>query len=159
MLKKVKLLGLALVMGLGVVGCSGAKTEDAAKIKDIATIKTELESSELLQQSHASVDAKEHYIFENNLDKVKEGFIDQALINVKLQDVIVVEAVDEAGADALVADIENYKENALRMFATGYGGEENATSVANSKLEKVGNVVYFIACEKADEVEKLILGN
>ena len=80
------------------------------------------------------------------------------MINVKLQDVIVVEGNSEADAKALMSNIEEYKENSLQLFADGYGGEGNATAVANSKLVQEGNVVYFIAAEEVDAIEKIILG-
>jgi hypothetical protein len=53
--------------------------------------------------------------------------------------------------------IEDYKTDNLRMFADGYGGQDNATSVANSKLESVGDYVYFIAAPNANNIEAKIL--
>ncbi len=43
------------------------------------------------------------------------------------------------------------------MFADGYGGEDNATAVADSILESVGDYVYFIATNNAKDIESKIL--
>ena len=53
--------------------------------------------------------------------------------------------------------IEEYKTNNLRRFSDGYGGEENATAVADSILESVGDYVYFIATNNAKDIESKIL--
>lgn len=156
-LKKIVVSSLSLMMCMVAVGCGNTETATAKKI-DVATVRTNLNASDLLKLDYNDTNAKEHYIFENNLDKIKDGFVSQAMINVKLQDVIVVEGNTESDAKALMSDIETYKENSLRMFADGYGGEENATAVANSKLVQEGNVVYFIAAEEVDAIEKIILG-
>ena len=100
------------------------------------------------------MDAKEFYVFENIKDNVKEGFVLQAMMNVKLQDVFVVKTDD---VEKVKQAIEDYKTNNLRMFADGYGGEDNATSVADSKLESVGDYVYFIAAPNANNIEAKIL--
>lgn len=157
-LKKIVVSGLSVMMCMVAVGCSSGGGASAKTI-DVASLKTTINDSELLTLGNQDADAKEHYIFEGNFDKIKQGFVNQAMINVQLQDVIVVEGNTEDDAKELKAALETYKVNSLKMFADGYGGEENATAVANSKLEQVGNVVYFIACANVAEVEKLIIGN
>lgn len=142
---------LAGVMALA-VGCSG---KEEAPTLDVATMQTNLTEANVLKNPSMETPAAEHWIFESVKDKVEDGFVNQAMINVKLQDVIVVKTTDTEG---VVKALEDYKENSLKMFGDGYGGEENITAVADSKLEVVGDVVYFIATENAQEVEDALLG-
>jgi hypothetical protein len=76
------------------------------------------------------------------------------MINVKLQDVFVVKTDN---VEKVKKAIEEYKTNNLRSFSDGYGGEENATAVADSILESVGDYVYFIATNNAKDIESKIL--
>jgi len=148
-----KLVALfSLVLTLGLVGCS-SKSE----VKDVPVndIKSAINNETLLPiQPVADVDAKEFYAFENVKDNIKEGFVLQAMMNVKLQDVFVVKTDD---VEKVKQAIEDYKTNNLRMFADGYGGEDNATAVADSVLESVGDYVYFIATPNVKDVEAKIL--
>ena len=148
-----KLIALfSLVLTLGLVGCS-SKSE----VKDIpvSDIKSAINNETLLTiQPISDVDAKEFYAFENVKDDIKEGFVLQAMMNVKLQDVFVVKTDN---VEKVKQAIEEYKTNSLRMFADGYGGEENATAVADSVLESVGDYVYFIATPNVKDIESKIL--
>lgn len=148
-----KLIALfSLVLTLGLVGCS-SKSE----VKDIpvSDIKSAINNETLLTiQPISDVDAKEFYAFENVKDDIKEGFVLQAMMNVKLQDVFVVKTDN---VEKVKQAIEEYKTNSLRMFADGYGGEENATAVADSVLESVGDYVYFIATPNVKDIEAKIL--
>jgi len=148
-----KLVALfSLVLTLGLVGCS-SKSE----VKDVPVndIKAAINNETLLPiQPVADVDAKEFYAFENVKDSIKEGFVLQAMMNVKLQDVFVVKTDD---VEKVKQAIEDYKTNNLRMFADGYGGEDNAKAVADSVLESVGDYVYFIATPNVKDVEAKIL--
>ena len=142
----------SLILTLGLVGCSSTQ-----EVKDIpvSDIKNEINNETLLTiQPVAETDAKDFYVFENVKDNITEGFVLQAMINVKLQDVFVVKTDD---VEKVKQAIEDYKTNNLRMFADGYGGEDNATSVADSKLESVGDYVYFIAAPNASNIEAKIL--
>lgn len=141
-----------LVLTIGLVGCS-SKSE----VKDIpvSDIKEAINNETLLTiQPVSDVDAKEFYAFENVKDSIKEGFVLQAMINVKLQDVFVVKTDN---VEKVKQAIEEYKTNSLRMFADGYGGEDNATAVADSVLESVGDYVYFIATPNVKDIEAKIL--
>ena len=141
-----------LVLTIGLVGCS-SKSE----VKDIpvSDIKEAINNETLLTiQPVSDVDAKEFYAFENVKDSIKEGFVLQAMINVKLQDVFVVKTDN---VEKVKQAIEEYKTNSLRMFADGYGGEDNATAVADSVLESVGDYVYFIAAPNVKDIEAKIL--
>ena len=148
-----KLIALfSLVLTLGLVGCS-SKSE----VKDIpvSDIKSAINNETLLPiQPISDVDAKEFYAFENVKDDIKEGFVLQAMMNIKLQDVFVVKTDN---VEKVKQAIEEYKTNSLRMFADGYGGEENATAVADSVLESVGDYVYFIATPNVKDIEAKIL--
>ena len=148
-----KLVALfSLVLTLGLVGCS-SKSE--VKNIPVSDIKSAINNETLLPiQPVTEVDAKEFYAFENVKDNIKEGFVLQAMMNVKLQDVFVVKTDD---VEKVKQAIEEYKTNNLRMFADGYGGDDNATAVADSKLESVGDYVYFIAAPNANNIEAKIL--
>lgn len=148
-----KLIALfALVLTLGLVGCSSK-----SDVKDIpvSDIKAAINNETLLPiQPVSDLDAKEFYVFENLKDNIKEGFVLQAMMNVKLQDVFVVKT---DAVEKVKQAIEEYKTNSLKMFADGYGGDNNATAVANSVLESVGDYVYFIATPNAKDIESKIL--
>ena len=148
-----KLIALfSLVLTLGLVGCS-SKSE----VKDIpvSDIKSAINNEPFLTiQPISDVDAKEFYAFENVKDDIKEGFVLQAMMNIKLQDVFVVKTDN---VEKVKQAIEEYKTNSLRMFADGYGGEDNATAVADSVLESVGDYVYFIATPNVKDIEAKIL--
>ena len=77
-------------------------------------------------------------------------------MNVKLQDVFVVKTDD---VEKVKQAIDEYKSNdmSFKMFADGYGGEDNSTSVADAILESVGDYVYFIAAPNASNIEAKIL--
>lgn len=149
-MKKSAIAILISVMAFSAVGCS----KDSVKDVPVAEIQKEVMVKELLPEQTFDVDAKDHWMFESVKDNIVEGFVSQAMINVKLQDVVVVKTTD---TEAIVKAIETYKEGSLRLFAGGYGGEENATSVANSILEVKGDYVYFIATPNASDVEAKIL--
>lgn len=141
-----------LVLILGLVGCS-SNTE--VKNIPISDIKAAINNETLLTiQPISDVDAKEFYAFENVKKDIKEGFVLQAMINVRLQDVFVVKTDN---VEKVKQAIEEYKTNSLRMFADGYGADDNATAVANSILESVGDYVYFIATTNAKDIETKIL--
>lgn len=148
-----KLLVLfTMIFALGTVGCS-----PKAKIKDVPVedIKTSINNKTLLAIEPVSeLDAKEFHVFETVKDSITEGFVLQAMINVKLQDVFVVKTND---AEKVKQAITKYKENSLKMFADGYGGEENVEAVNNSILKSKGNYVYFIATPNAKDIEAKIL--
>lgn len=148
-----KLLVLfTMILALGTVGCS-----PKAKIKDVPVedIKTAINNKTLLAIEPVSeLDAKEFPVFETVKDNITEGFVLQAMINIKLQDVFVVKTDD---AEKIKQVITKYKENALKMFADGYGGEENVEAVNNSILKSKGNYVYFIATPNAKDIEAKIL--
>ncbi|WP_304970330.1 DUF4358 domain-containing protein [Romboutsia ilealis] len=148
-----KLISLfSLILTLGLVGCS-SKSE----VKDIpiSDIKAAINNETLLTiQPISDVDAKEFYAFENVKNDIKEGFVLQAMINVRLQDVFVVKTDN---VEKVKQAIEEYKTNSLRMFADGYGSDDNATAVSDSILESVGDYVYFIATTNAKDIEAKIL--
>ncbi|MGX4598613.1 DUF4358 domain-containing protein [Faecalimicrobium sp. JNUCC 81] len=148
-----KLLVLfSVLLSIGLVGCSSKSDVKDIPVEDI---KKAVNNETLLPITPVSdTDAKEFHAFENVKDNIKEGFALQAMINVKLQDVFVVKTDD---VEKIKSAIEDYKENSLRMFADGYGGEENSKAVSNSILESKGNYVYFIATSNAKDIEAKIL--
>lgn len=151
------MLALALLAGTtAMVGCNKEEAPVTQVKKDIVMddVQTGLKDSGLLKQMSSEISAIDHWIFESVKDKIEEGFMSQAMINVKLQDVFFVKTTD---MDAIEKAILDYKENSLKSFADGYGGEGNARAVANSKLVKMDGYVYFIATENADEVEAKLL--
>ena len=148
--KKALIASIVSVTALTAVGCSGEKIKDVP----VSEIQQEVVVQDLLPQASTQMEAKDHWVFETVKDKIVEGFVSQANINIKLQDVFVVMTTD---TEAVTNAIETYKEESLRLFAGGYGGEENATAVANSILQTKGDYVYFIATPNATEVEAKIL--
>ncbi len=148
------LIATSLVLSLNLVGCS-SNNEETVKEVPMSEIQTAVNTEELLAiQPFDSLDAKDFYIFQEVIDNIEEGFVTKAMINVKLQDVFVIKTDD---VDAIKAILEQYKENELRSFADGYGGEENITAVSESILSSKGDYVYFIAAPNATEIEQTIL--
>ena len=150
-MKKLLIL-FSLVFTIGLVGCTSKE-----EVKDVPVddIKNAINNETLLKvQPVQEAPAVDSYIFENVKDNIKEGFVIQAMINVKLQDVFVIKTDD---VEKIKTAIETYKTNSLQMFADGYGGEENATAVADSILQSKGDYVYFIAAPNAKEIETKIL--
>lgn len=150
-MKKLLIL-FSVLLSIGLVGCTSKSEVKDVSIEDI---KKAVNTETLLPITPVSdTDAKEFYAFENVKDNIKEGFVLQAMINVKLQDVIVVKTDD---VEKVKSAIEDYKENSLRSFADGYGGDENAKAVSNSILGNKGDYVYFIATSNAKDIEAKIL--
>ena len=141
----------SLLFTFALVGCSSKPTVKDVPVNDI---KESILSKNLIDIPFNEMDAKDFYVFESVNDKIDEGFVINAMMNVKLRDVFVVKTSD---AQAVTKAIEDYKTNSLRMFADGYGGEDNIESVSNSILKTVGNYVYFIATPNASDIEKAIL--
>ena len=147
-LKSSLLTAMIAVSAFTLIGCS------AKKEVSMADIQTAVVKEELLPQMKQEIDAKEWWPFAEVQDKIVEGFVSVAAMNVKLQDVVVVKTTD---TQAIVNAIETYKQDSLKLFAGGYGGDENATAVANSILEVKGDYVYFIATPDATAIESEIL--
>lgn len=151
------LLIFTLVLSLGVVGCA-SKGSDNSNVKDVSVeeIKNAINNEKTLPiQPISDLEAKDFYAFEKVVDNIKEGFVLQAMINVKLQDVFVVKTDD---AEKIKSAIEDYKNSmSFKSFADGYGGEENVTAASNSILKSEGNYVYFIAAPNASDIEAKIL--
>lgn len=154
------LIPMALLLGGVMVGCTNkeeAPVEQSLTIKEdlvMDDVAIKLKESGLLPQISDETSVQEHWMFESVKDVIEDGFISQAMMNVKLQDVVLVKTSD---ADAVEKAILDYKENSLKMFADGYGGEDNATAVAESKLVKKDGYVYFIATPNASDVEAKLL--
>ena len=150
-MKKLLIL-FSVLLSIGLVGCSSKPDVKDVPVEDI---KKAINNESLLPiQPVADTDAKEFYAFEGVKDSIKEGFVLQAMINVKLQDVMVIKTDD---VEKVKSAIEDYKENSLRSFADGYGAEENAEAVSNSILKSEGQYVYFIATTNASDIEAKIL--
>ena len=112
-MKKSLLITGSLILSLGVVGCSNntstnqteqtdiieqqnetANNEESANSK-IDAVKSLLESEEVLPlMALQQPSAKDFYIFENVKDLIIDGVVSQAAINVKMQDVMVIETSD-----------------------------------------------------------------
>lgn len=149
------LLICSLIFTFALVGCSSESNESNVKDVPVNDIKEAILSEKLIDVEQLNeMDAKEFYGLESVKDKIDEGFMLGAMINVKLRDVIVVKTSD---AEAVTKALEDYKTNSLKMFADGYGGEDNIESVSNSILKTVGNYVYFIATPNASDIETAIL--
>lgn len=155
---KKSMIAVALLAGVGMVGCTNKEevSQESELKKDIVMedVQKGLVESGLLTDASMQMPAKEHWIFDSVKDSIEDGFVSQAMINVRLQDVFFIKTND---MDAVEQVISKYKEESLRSFGDGYGGEDNIKAVANSKLVKKDGYVYFIATPNADEVEKKLL--
>lgn len=158
------LIVLSLILTMGLVGCSSGSEFKNVSVSDI---KKAIESSNLLLENSMDFEFKDNKFgskddafgnfdyFNDILDKVKEGFIIKAAINVRLEDVIVIKTDD---ADAIYTALEGYKKDMIdRLFGLGYGAEENADIAANTILEKKGNYVYLISAKNAKSIEEKIM--
>ena len=148
------LIAFSLIFTLALVGCSSKNEVKDVPVEDI---KTAINNETLLKvQPVEELPATDYYVFENVKDNIKEGFVLKASMNVKLQDVFVVKTND---IEKVKSAIQDYKDNDMnfKMFADGYGGEDNITAVADSILASKGDYVYFIATPNAKEIESKIL--
>lgn len=155
------LIPMALLFGGAVmVGCTN---KEENQVEQVTTIKQDLvmddvaiqlKESGVLLQTSIETPAKDHWMFESVKDVIEDGIISQAMINVKLQDVVLIKTTDMDAVEKVILD---YKENSLRSFGDGYGGEDNITAVAESKLVKKDGYVYFIATPNASDVEAKLL--
>ena len=154
------LIPMALLFGTVMVGCANkeqAPVEQTLNIKEdlvMSDVAIQLKESGLFTQASIESTPQESYIFESVKDVIEDGFVSQAMINVKLQDVMLIKTSD---VDAVEKAILDYKENSLRSFGDGYGGEDNVTAVAESKLVKKDGYVYFIATPNSSEIESKLL--
>jgi hypothetical protein len=134
------------------VGCSSK-----SDIKDVPVIEIKdaiLKNNLLDVDPLNNIPASEFYALSSVKNDINEGFMLSAMINVKLRDVIVIKTDNP---EVVIKSLEKYKNNSLKLFADGYGGEDNMESVSNSILKTIGNYVYFIATPNAYEIEKVIL--
>lgn len=134
------------------VGCSSksdVKDVPVSEIKD-AILKNNLLDVDPLND----IPASEFHALSSVKNDINEGFMLSAMINVKLRDVIVIKTDNP---EVIIKTLEKYKNNSLKLFADGYGGEDNMESVSNSILKTIGNYVYFISTPNADEIENVIL--
>lgn len=152
------MIALALLSGVTMVGCTNKEEvfveQQEEKVVSVQDVKSGLlESGLLVKGGGETIDAKEHWVFEEVKDVIEEGFVSQALINVNLEDVFFVKTTD---MDKVEEALLKYKEESLRLFGDGYGGEDNAKAVAESKLVKENGYVYFVATANANEVDAKI---
>ena len=150
-MKKTLLLFVLLFTFL-IVGCSSKSNVKDIPVNDIknAILKNNLLDVDPLND----IPASEFHALSSVKNDIDEGFMLSAMITVKLRDVIVIKTNN---TEVIVEALEKYKNNSLKLFADGYGGEDNIESVSNSILKTVGNYVYFIATPNSDEIEKVIL--
>lgn len=95
--------------------------------------------------------AKGYYVFETVQDKIEDGFISKAAMNVKLQDVYVVKTTDTKAVEGALKEYLNSYE--MKSFGDGYGGEDNIEAVRNAKIGTLNNYVYFIAAPNYQAIE------
>lgn len=110
-----------------------------------------IDSKVLTIDASEPLPAKEYYVFETVKDKIEDGFITRALMNVKLQDVFVVKTTDTKAVEGALKEYLNSHE--MISFGDGYGGEDNIESVRNAKIGTLNNYVYFIAAPNYQAIE------
>ena len=139
---------------MGMVGCS-SKGDNEYKDVSVSQIQKAIESSKDLVEQSLPYEINNFDYFNDVQDKITEGFIIRAAINLRLEDVIVIKTEDP---DAIYTTLESYKEDMImRPFGDGYGAEENAEYAANTIVEKKGDYVYLISAKNAANIEKTIL--
>lgn len=146
------LLLFPLILIFSLSGCSSDP-----KVKDIpvSEIKDAIISQNLIAVNPLNdIPDQDAPALSSVKDKIEESFMLGAMINVKLRDVIVVKTDD---SEAIIKALEDYKDSSLKMFADGYGGEDNVECISNSVLKTIGNYVYFIATPNASDIETTIL--
>lgn len=152
-MKKI-LLVLSLVLTMGLVGCS-SKGGDEYKDVSIKDIKSAVQSDKLLVEQPMDFIIEDFDYFNDVEDKISEGFIIRAAINLRLEDVIVIKTEDP---DTIYSTLESYKEDMIvRPFGDGYGAPENADIAANTIVEKKGQYVYLISAQNAKAIEEKII--
>lgn len=146
---------LSLVFLLFIFSLVGCSSKESIKDVPVSEIKDAILKNNVLDVEPLNdIPATEFHALSSVKNDIEEGFMLSAMINVKLRDVIVIKTDN---TQVVLEALEKYKDNSLKLFADGYGGEDNMESVSNSILKTVGNYVYFIATPNADEIEKVIL--
>lgn len=149
-IKKTLLVATILSLGIAFTGCVSDKIKDVSS----KTVQEKIIVEKYVPLQNETINAKDHWVFNDIKDVIEDGFVSQAMINVQLQDIFFVKTTD---TEAVVKVLEEYKNQSLRLFAGGYGGEQNASAVANSVLKTEGNYVYFIATQNTNAIEKELL--
>lgn len=171
-MKRKIILTSALLATLTLVGCTQGNTDESNQESTNTTIEestsTETEDAKTLSEVQAKIltedlfpvafhtlDAKEFHVFTEVADKIEEGFVSQAMINVKFRDVIVVKTND---IETIKTTLEDYlASDAVRSFRDGYGGEDNIEAVSNAIINNKGDYVYLIATPNATDIESKLL--
>ncbi|RDC48959.1 hypothetical protein DVA85_26255, partial [Acinetobacter sp. RIT592] len=107
------------------VGCSSK-----SDIKDVPVIEIKdaiLKNNLLDVDPLNNIPASEFHALSSVKNDINEGFMLSAMINVKLRDVIVIKTDNP---EVVIKSLEKYKNNSLKLFADGYGGEDNMESVS-----------------------------
>lgn len=161
-MKTKKLLKMLIVpfMALTIAGCSNEKKENVSL--DLNSLKETISTEEYLEvQPLATLDLGKgegiDYPFVELQDvkgNIQEGFALTAMMNVHFQEVAVIKTDDvEKVKAALEAHLEEAKKSS---YADGYGGEHNATAIANAVVESKGDYVYYIAAGNVDKIKEKI---
>lgn len=169
-MKRNLILTSTLIMTLSLVGCGQKNTDPSANSNEITEqtqqtttsvasmddIKSTILTTDLLRTPFdEAIDAKESFIFGEVADKIEEGFVSQAMMNVKFQDVIVVKTSD---VETIKTTIEDYlASDIVKPFQDGYGGDDNIEAVNNAILSSTGDYVYLIATPNAKDIESKLL--
>lgn len=155
-MKKI-LLVLSLVLTIGLVGCSSNSNSDFKNVS-ASNVQKAIKSSDLLVETSMDYDIKEFDYFNDVNELIDEGFIIRSAMNVRLEDVIFIKAINEEDAEKIYSTLENYKDDMImRPFGDGYGAEKNETIAANTIVEQKENYVYLISAENATGIEKVII--
>ena len=95
------LLICSLLCTFALVGCSSKPTVKDVPVNDI---KESILSKNLIDIPFNEIDAKDFYVFESVNDKIDEGFVINAMMNVKLRDVFVVKTSDAQAVTKAIED-------------------------------------------------------
>jgi len=89
-------------------------------------------------------------------DQVKDVAVFMAMINVRSDLIMLVEAKDEAAAKAVEAAYGDTKAQQEQVWGTYL--PDQYEKVKNTKIGRVGNLVYYVTYDDAAAVENAILG-
>lgn len=92
-------------------------------------------------------------LFEYSKDDLDEGFINQALINIKSDEIIVLKAKDKSNVEALKEALENEKERNMKIWENYLPDQRE--KVENTIIKTKGNYLLYVTNDYAEKVEEI----
>ncbi len=156
-MKKILSLVLVMVTLFTFVGCEKAPdvavkdiiTNIQAEVKEIeGLVELDLKSEELTEFDKMTVEA-----FGINPEDISEGIIKYPMINLAVDEVIVLKAVDESKIEAIKEALNKHVEAQIKNFENYV--PKNSELVKNHILKTQGNYILFVVSENAEKIESI----